>query len=159
PKGRCPENTAGATTDNAIEVDLADPAWPCIVIHEYVHYSVNQSGAQLDCHVEELLAFSAEYSCARRLGFVEFYRDQLNWVKAILAGRQYGGCETPNPFAPPPSPPRIECVPLLGGDEVICFDVPILAPGDPNEKTGPAGFGPAAFIRPDYVLPYRIDFE
>jgi hypothetical protein len=32
-------------------------------------------------------------------------------------------------------------------------------PTDPNEKTGPAGFGPAAFVAATETLPYRIDFE
>ena len=30
---------------------------------------------------------------------------------------------------------------------------------DPNKKTGPSGFSDAHFMRPDDVLPYRIDFE
>ncbi|MBI1915416.1 MAG: hypothetical protein HYS12_11870 [Planctomycetes bacterium] len=30
---------------------------------------------------------------------------------------------------------------------------------DPNEKTGPAGYGPASFIAVNSVLPYRINFE
>jgi hypothetical protein len=30
---------------------------------------------------------------------------------------------------------------------------------DPNAKTGPAGFGPANFVRGDGLFPYRIDFE
>src|SRR5581483_8260212 len=30
---------------------------------------------------------------------------------------------------------------------------------DPNGSTGPGGFGPAGFIAPNHVFPYRIDFE
>jgi hypothetical protein len=30
---------------------------------------------------------------------------------------------------------------------------------DPNEKTGPAGFGPIGIVPSDGLLPYRIDFE
>ncbi|HEY1378789.1 MAG TPA: RHS repeat-associated core domain-containing protein [Gemmataceae bacterium] len=30
---------------------------------------------------------------------------------------------------------------------------------DPNEKTGPAGFGPAHYIAADGVVPYRVEFE
>jgi RHS repeat-associated protein len=30
---------------------------------------------------------------------------------------------------------------------------------DPNDKIGPAGYGPAGFIAPGGALPYRIDFE
>ncbi|MBX3439418.1 MAG: RHS repeat protein, partial [Planctomycetaceae bacterium] len=50
----------------------------------------------------------------------------------------------------PPEPPR--------GNRVQSVDVPIPAPGDPNEKTGPFGFGPAGFIAPNTLLPYRVDF-
>ena len=30
---------------------------------------------------------------------------------------------------------------------------------DPNAKVGPAGYGPEGFIKPDTIIPYRIDFE
>jgi len=30
---------------------------------------------------------------------------------------------------------------------------------DPNDITGPSGFGPSGFIAPDQTLPYTIDFE
>lgn len=30
---------------------------------------------------------------------------------------------------------------------------------DPNEKTGPGGYGAAGYIQPGVVMPYRIDFE
>src|SRR5262249_26423401 len=30
---------------------------------------------------------------------------------------------------------------------------------DPNDKIGPGGFGPQAFVSPSTLLPYRIDFE
>src|SRR5262249_48836355 len=35
----------------------------------------------------------------------------------------------------------------------------LVRPLDPNEKIGPAGFGPSEFIAADGVLPYRIEFE
>src|SRR5262249_44521013 len=37
--------------------------------------------------------------------------------------------------------------------------IPVVVARDPNEKIGPAGFGPAGFVAGDSVLPYRIDFE
>src|SRR5262249_14314087 len=35
----------------------------------------------------------------------------------------------------------------------------LVRPLDPNEKTGPAGFGPGQFIAADGIVPYRIEFE
>ncbi len=35
----------------------------------------------------------------------------------------------------------------------------IVNSGDPNDKVGPAGFGPSDFIAAGSLLPYRIDFE
>jgi hypothetical protein len=35
----------------------------------------------------------------------------------------------------------------------------LVRPLDPNEKTGPAGFGPSQFIAAYGILPYRIEFE
>ena len=36
---------------------------------------------------------------------------------------------------------------------------PIVDARDPNEKTGPGGFGPAHFIAAQHAFAYRIDFE
>ena len=36
---------------------------------------------------------------------------------------------------------------------------PIIISADPNDITGPAGFGAGGFITPDQTLPYTIDFE
>jgi RHS repeat-associated protein len=54
---------------------------------------------------------------------------------------------TPTPPSPAPSVPiRIDITKSLRSR-------------DPNEKTGPGGFGPQGFITGDSVLPYRITFE
>jgi RHS repeat-associated protein len=62
-------------------------------------------------------------------------------------------CEPPPPPPPPPPP----------GPTPPAPPAPPAPPkphsSDPNEKTGPGGFGPEAFIRGDTVLPYRIEFE
>ncbi|MCK6477705.1 MAG: hypothetical protein L6Q35_12845 [Phycisphaerales bacterium] len=51
---------------------------------------------------------------------------------------------------PPPKPPGDE------GDQDRCQ---VRNPVDPNELTGPAGYGDQHFVAPDAVLPYRIEFE
>jgi RHS repeat-associated protein len=61
-----------------------------------------------------------------------------------------------------PKPPSASC-PVLkelldpGFIDVPCSPDP--KSSDPNAKTGPAGYGPEAFIPGDAVLPYRIEFE
>ncbi len=34
-----------------------------------------------------------------------------------------------------------------------------ILPGDPNDITGPAGFGSAGFIQPGLILPYTVEFQ
>jgi RHS repeat-associated protein len=90
------------------------------------------------------------------------------------------------PFRPgEPGGPRQPCYAYGGGlaavqEEVECPPIhlnpppdwfePPYGPGpddpsrpagsfDPNDKIGPAGYGPQGFIAPDGALPYRIDFE
>ncbi|HTK77203.1 MAG TPA: Ig-like domain repeat protein, partial [Gemmataceae bacterium] len=46
--------------------------------------------------------------------------------------------------------------PNEGSDEASSHGV---IGSDPNQKTGAAGFGPQAFVTPDGLLAYRIDFE
>jgi len=53
--------------------------------------------------------------------------------------------------ASPPGPP--------GGTPGAGGSTAVRAPGDPNDKIGPAGFGPANFMALDRAFPYRIDFE
>src|SRR5262249_33405080 len=58
-------------------------------------------------------------------------------------------------------------VAVLTGGSVDCPVGPVVAtglteqrtPNDPNEITGPAGFGPAGYVVPNRVFTYRIDFE
>ena len=38
-------------------------------------------------------------------------------------------------------------------------DSALVNSGDPNDKVGPAGFGPSDFVAAGSLLPYRIDFE
>jgi RHS repeat-associated protein len=67
----------------------------------------------------------------------------------------FGECDFPPPPAPPPSPPP--CDPSVqscgGGSSGAAGSM------DPNEKTGPSGFGSAHFVAIGSDLPYRIDFE
>ncbi len=63
---------------------------------------------------------------------------------------------TPRPTPPQhphdsPKPPP--------GDEGDRRTVPGDFSHDPNEKTGPSGFGESQFVTGDALLPYRIDFE
>ncbi|MBN2473846.1 MAG: RHS repeat protein [Pirellulales bacterium] len=59
--------------------------------------------------------------------------------------------EEPEPFFFPPDPP-----PGASGGEGTSDTAGSI---DPNQKTGSAGFGPEAFIPPDMLLSYRVDFE
>ncbi len=53
----------------------------------------------------------------------------------------------------PPTPPKVPTIPVGGGQ------TPIIVSADPNDITGPAGFGAGGFITPEQTLPYTIDFE
>ena len=62
----------------------------------------------------------------------------------------------PPPDAIPPPPPPDNDPP--GGDDWSGHTDP-RTPGDPNLKTGPAGGGSAAYIRPQTPLGYFVEFE
>ena len=75
----------------------------------------------------------------------------------------------------PPSPillllylPEISAVSDWAGQQlrrfkpVVDFDnklAKLIGSADPNDLSGPAGFGPQGFLTPDRTLPYRVDFE
>jgi RHS repeat-associated protein len=63
------------------------------------------------------------------------------------AGGVYDQYNTPPPIAPPAGEIEDD-----GATELALAK-------DPNEKLGPAGFGPEAWIAADSILPYRINFE
>lgn len=50
-------------------------------------------------------------------------------------------------------------VPKPPGDQINFSPVQIFASSDPNDKYGASGYGPQAFIKPDTLIPYRIEFE
>jgi hypothetical protein len=73
--------------------------------------------------------------------------------------------QLPPPNEPPNNPPEVIFIPVVGPPEVA----PIVAVGvgigigikgavDPNDMTGPAGFGLQGFIQPG-TFSYRVDFE
>jgi RHS repeat-associated protein len=83
------------------------------------------------------------------------------------------GTQPPGPTLPPEPTTDLMAWPVPGAQ---CLVPPISQPdpkftpignagsgaarsSDPNDKIGPAGFGPAGFITPDSTFPYRIDFE
>ena len=61
----------------------------------------------------------------------------------------------PNPPDSPPSPDP----PVPPTDETDNDDAGNSASRDPNEKTGPGGYGDAGYIVEDTLLSYRVDFE
>src|SRR5262249_27560220 len=69
-------------------------------------------------------------------------------------------CPEPPPPPPPPPPPTKCSISLRGifGPMILTCPPPP-GSGDPNAKTGPAGYGPQGFISAAAVLPYRISFE
>src|SRR5207248_1994048 len=81
-------------------------------------------------------------------------KDPKKALKYIKKLKKYAkdGCPPrgPRPGGHPPSPPP-------GGGPGGSSNT--VSSGDPNGKTGPAGFGPAHFIAAEGVLAYRIDFE
>jgi RHS repeat-associated protein len=66
-----------------------------------------------------------------------------------------GGCHCTHvpPPSPPPAPPTPPPGPGPGGPTKPAGSF------DPNDKIGPAGYGPQGSIAPGNPLPYRIDFE
>jgi RHS repeat-associated protein len=71
-----------------------------------------------------------------------------------ICGEPCPDCGLPTPPKPnPPSPPK----PAGGGKPFPKPPKP--KSSDPNDKTGPAGYGPDAFVADEVVLPYRIEFE
>ena len=74
--------------------------------------------------------------------------------------------KSPPPPPPPPTPPAPPvCLPTIirtptGDITKPCVPpVPVPQALDPNQKLGAAGYGVAAYIPADRVIPYRIDFE
>jgi RHS repeat-associated protein len=45
------------------------------------------------------------------------------------------------------------------GSKQVSADIPFLAPRDPNDLLGPAGFGAPGYVSPQGPLPYTIQFE
>ncbi len=56
----------------------------------------------------------------------------------------------------PPTPPKPPPVPSKPAGNSSSEQI---TPNDPNDITGPAGFGPDGFLVPGLTLPYRINFE
>jgi RHS repeat-associated protein len=84
--------------------------------------------------------------------------DELEEVIAkavIIRCRPKPPAPSPPPSRPPKPPANALCLFI---SDAFC-DRDVAGSLDPNEKTGPGGFGPDHFIAPESALPYRIDFE
>jgi RHS repeat-associated protein len=72
----------------------------------------------------------------------------VNWPEGLAPDEPSAG---PLPPIRPPNPPESTVVQEIGSGLVGAID--------PNQKTGPAGFGDVSYIAASTVVTYRIDFE
>jgi RHS repeat-associated protein len=68
-------------------------------------------------------------------------------------------CDPPPPPAPSPLPPDPPPPPPPPGNGGTGSSGDAAGSGDPNEKTGPGGFGEAGYVAAGELLSYRVDFE
>jgi RHS repeat-associated protein len=153
-----PGNFGATKCDSAdnctIKFDITNPAWPCIIMHELIHWANRDDylgGGQShdSCIREEILASRVGQACAKRMGYSKYEEFQGAKADGLEQGKPYDNCDKkPGPRYKPPPPPGD---PAGGGKPA--------APADPNAKTGPGGIGSGAHVDPIRVVPYRIDFE
>jgi RHS repeat-associated protein len=79
----------------------------------------------------------------------------INGVAGELIGPVMRDGEVINPCNPP-TPPKPPPVPVKPGGNSSSEQQ---TPKDPNDITGPSGFGQSGFLAPGLTLPYRINFE
>ena len=134
--------------------------WPwarhpnCTEVHENVHASQCRMGwvrrTLWECNYNEVEALHAQLTCAYENFPLDkdYYMDIRKRIE-LARKNKYPGCDPDDyPPMPPPDPPHDPGP-----------DTPTRGPGDPNTKTGPAGFGAAGYVTPVSLLPYHIDFE
>jgi RHS repeat-associated protein len=83
------------------------------------------------------------------------------WLAAAQLNLAAWPCPTPQPKPLAlPQPPNLPIIlqPPLPQLTNLAATVPV-GPRDPNEKICPAGYGPAGFVAPGSLMPYRIGFQ
>lgn len=134
------------------------PWYQCVLQHENKHQSQCRTGewpSTLEsCNQIEVEVYSEEEACLEDLiaSGHKALRGRLRQVrklKSLAIKNQLPACLEDFPVPPPqrPQPP---------GQQSAMY---VVAAVDPNQQISPSGFGPAGFIRPDTILPYRINFE